>query len=142
MHRSSPSVWNALAVGCLLALTSGCVADVSSGAFYGIKIGQAKPRVADGLRTMGIGRVRLVPRGSAIGIESQEIDDAQLVDLTEPTSHERLMLTDYGAWKFQYNDRLGDRAVRLEFDGVVLSRIHVRWYPPSSYFFGAAAADD
>ena len=85
---------------------------------------------------MGIGRVRLVPRGSAIGIESQEIDDAQLVDLTEPTSHERLMLTDYGAWEFQYNDRLGDRAVRLEFDGVVLSRIHVRWYPPSSYFFG------
>jgi len=119
----------------LLVALGGCTANVTSGSFYSVRIGQNRPGVVDGLQEMGVQHVRVVPRAIAIGTSPEAaVAAAAEVDLGQARRRAQLMRGhDETCWEFDYNDRLGKRAVRLEFDDSVLSRIHVRWYPPGLF---------
>ena len=118
----------------VLVVLSGCTANVTSGSFYSVHIGQKRAGVIDGLQQMGVARVRMVPRTTAIGTISEPILATAEIDLREAGRHVQLLRSrDETCWEFHYNDRLGNRAVRLEFNYSVLSRIHVRWYPPGLF---------
>jgi hypothetical protein len=127
---------NLLIASCLVAssaLMGGCTADVTSGSFFHVKIGQAKAGVVAGLKSMGVDEVRVLPDTTATGVSLDELGESREVSLLKATGSDKALLGENGRWEFAYNDTLGNRAVRLEFDGIVLTRIHVRWYPSFSF---------